>query len=287
MTRPPYPDLLTNMNYSIVVAHPDDEVLWASSIIQGARKVIICFTQSPLSQKVTDGRNYFKGRSPDNFVFLDLPESRLKERNIYSFLSRKVHLQSSDLARNELLISQHLQHEINDEIIFTHNPWGEYGHPEHIQVHRVVASFCQSRQKRLYVFGYYSSATFFSRRNFLLKNQVGETLHLPTNKDIYCDLRDLYILSECWTWDPKYMPPQDEFFYRFKLGSKPARNAVLPGNYIVGITKYMRCLFFPSEPASTIRNRRLALLLALIENLMYFPSKFVAALKKRLLKKAF
>lgn len=272
------------MNYSVVVAHPDDEVLWASSIIQGARKVIICFTKSPFSKKVTDGRNCFKGKSPDNFVFLDLPESRWKKRSVYSFLAGQMRLDPIDLARNELLIYQHLQNEINDEFIFTHNPWGEYGHPEHIQVHRVVSSFCKSRQKQLYVFGYYSNATFCSRRSFILKNQAIKTLCLPTNKDIYCNLRDMYISSHCWTWDPEYMPPHSEFFSRFELGSKTARNAAPPGNYIVAIPKCIKYLLFLGEPPSSIANSRLILILFLIESLMRFPLK-VAQLMKSLLMK--
>ena len=31
-------------DYALIVAHPDDEVLWASSILENAKKIIICFS---------------------------------------------------------------------------------------------------------------------------------------------------------------------------------------------------------------------------------------------------
>ena len=39
----------------IVVAHPDDEILWASSIIKNAKKVIICFGKTS-SLTISKGR---------------------------------------------------------------------------------------------------------------------------------------------------------------------------------------------------------------------------------------
>ena len=33
-------------NFTIVLAHPDDEVIFASSILKTAKKIIICFGES-------------------------------------------------------------------------------------------------------------------------------------------------------------------------------------------------------------------------------------------------
>ena len=48
--------IATDKKYSIVVAHPDDEILWASSILLNAEKVIICFSDSEDNEKKSEGR---------------------------------------------------------------------------------------------------------------------------------------------------------------------------------------------------------------------------------------
>ena len=60
-------------DYAIVVAHPDDEILWASSIIKNAKKVIICFGKTS-SLTISKGRIGFSLKAPKNFYFLNVPE---------------------------------------------------------------------------------------------------------------------------------------------------------------------------------------------------------------------
>ena len=50
---------MQNNNYIVVVANPDDEILWASSICEKASKVIICFSEDEESEKISKGRNFF------------------------------------------------------------------------------------------------------------------------------------------------------------------------------------------------------------------------------------
>ena len=37
---------MTLENFTIVLAHPDDEVIFASSLLKSAKKIIICFGES-------------------------------------------------------------------------------------------------------------------------------------------------------------------------------------------------------------------------------------------------
>ena len=61
--------------YKIIVAHPDDEVLFFSSILKRASQVIICFTDTEDST-INIGRQHLKKKIPlNNYLFLDLKES--------------------------------------------------------------------------------------------------------------------------------------------------------------------------------------------------------------------
>ena len=53
-----------NNKYSVVVAHPDDEILWASSICQNASQVIICFSEDEKSPEISKGRKIFQKNAP-------------------------------------------------------------------------------------------------------------------------------------------------------------------------------------------------------------------------------
>ena len=41
-----------NQKFKLVFAHPDDEVLWASSLIESSSKIITCFLDSPENESV-------------------------------------------------------------------------------------------------------------------------------------------------------------------------------------------------------------------------------------------
>ncbi len=62
-------------NYKVIVAHPDDEIIFFSSILKNASKIITCFSMSD-DQNVNIGRQKLKTQMPlNNFLFLDLVES--------------------------------------------------------------------------------------------------------------------------------------------------------------------------------------------------------------------
>ena len=66
----------------IVVAHPDDEVLFFSSLISDANKVYICFSKCE-DQTVTLGRQKFeKICQQENFYFVNFQESILASERL-------------------------------------------------------------------------------------------------------------------------------------------------------------------------------------------------------------
>jgi hypothetical protein len=122
----------------LIVAHPDDEVLWFRSIISRRETPIIwCFHNSPLEhgeeaeklyetklQKVIDF--YQNTRT---VMWIKTTKSDKTER------FGKVSLQT--ISALSLQLDQIIL-ELRPKIIYTHNPWGEYGHVDHLTVHQAL-----------------------------------------------------------------------------------------------------------------------------------------------------
>ena len=65
------------MKKAIVVAHPDDEILFFSSVLEAVDEIIICFGPSS-SNVVSDGRKRLQGKYPlKNIEWLNIQESNV------------------------------------------------------------------------------------------------------------------------------------------------------------------------------------------------------------------
>jgi LmbE family N-acetylglucosaminyl deacetylase len=97
--------------------------------------------------------------------------------------------------------------------VFTHNPWGEYGHVEHVQVYRAVRALQRQSGFNLWVNTYCSNETvsLMARYRGLLD---GERQTLPTDKSLARRVADLYKANDCWTWYDDYEWCDTETFVR-------------------------------------------------------------------------
>jgi hypothetical protein len=93
----------------------------------------------------------------------------------------------------------------------THNPWGEYGHEEHVQVFRVVKALQVELGFKLWCSNYCSnkSLPLFSRE--MPDSPVSYTT-LPTNKRLAETIMSLYQRNSCWTWYENYRWFEEESF---------------------------------------------------------------------------
>ena len=69
--------------FAVVVAHPDDEILFASSIIDKASQIFICFSEIKVEQEIhilqNIGRKNIKKKYPlENVTFLGLTQASNK-----------------------------------------------------------------------------------------------------------------------------------------------------------------------------------------------------------------
>jgi len=112
----------------LVMAHPDDEIIFGFGVLKEATSILICS-----NDKDNPERAWCKNRG-----------KALEE--VGKYLGVKVHhlnfnsefyrlpTRDETLKRMAKEVLKHIQ-----EPIFTHNPWGEYGHLDHILIHTLVS----------------------------------------------------------------------------------------------------------------------------------------------------
>jgi LmbE family N-acetylglucosaminyl deacetylase len=231
--------------YKIVVAHPDDEVLFFNSILEEAEKVIVSFGRSA-SRSVTKGREDLRESFPyDNVKFLWLDESDVLDPT--TFCKQSVIREGLTVSRNadmyrknyEKIIS-HLRTEINEgDTIFTHNPWGEYGHEEHVQVFSAVLNLKEELQLNIYVSGYVSNRSWelMTQRYDLLGKEA--ILGFPC-QEFGEEYMSVFVRHNCWTWPATYAWPSVELFFPVKsdlakrISSEDVSTAFPPLNMLSG-----------------------------------------------------
>jgi len=209
-------------NAILVVAHPDDEILWFSSILDQCKRVLVCFGPSATSKQSWDsGRatvmetypltkvEFLKVRQSDAFDAANW--NRPTEADSGLQLRRQTRLRYERNAEELLrLLEPRLKRE---SLVITHNPWGEYGHAEHVQVFRVLSKLRERLGFEIVVTGYVSnrSALLMSRH---LHAFEGDPILLKTDTTLAHTLKTLYVENDCWTWTADYEWPEYEPFYR-------------------------------------------------------------------------
>jgi GlcNAc-PI de-N-acetylase len=198
----------------LVVAHPDDEVLWFSSILEHVQETIICFLDVDSRPDWSEGRRASLASFPlANVISLGLKESEAfnganwlspvctdyglkvtKNDHTMPGFSETRYLANYESLRQTL--SARLK---NCRNVFTHNPWGEYGHEEHVQVYRVVSELQREYGFRLWFSNYCSNKS----HNLMLRSLSGfrsDYVTLETKPELARKVEELYRRNNCWTW---------------------------------------------------------------------------------------
>ena len=229
VTQPPVtaPADMPPPGCAIVMAHPDDEVLWASSVLAAAGPVILCYGDFPGRPVFSRGRRAAVGALPlSQASSLDVTEATMFNHATWpkpqecaeGLLPRALPLglhkavqavNAANFATLCALLEERLQG-VRD--VVTHNPWGEYGHEDHVQVFRAVEHVGQRLGCRIWVTGYVSDKAVLLMQRHL--HRLGPpTAPLATDKALADRLRRLYIDNGCWTWPEDYVWPDVEWFF--------------------------------------------------------------------------
>jgi LmbE family N-acetylglucosaminyl deacetylase len=227
----------------LVFAHLDDEVLWASSMLMQATKVITCFLDSYDDTELSSNRRKaIKSYPIDNFINLGVKETGVfkssdwrnpvdTEHGILCAKNYQDYAKAFDFIKSKLLslLSK-------GQTIITHNPWGEYGHEEHVLVYKVIQDISSELNLNVLVSGCVSN-----RSLYLMNNHTGELgdkyfLREP-DYEVSAELKKFYQSHNCWTMPDDYQWPTFEIFYEIvnysNVGSEPHMRPTVPMNIIV------------------------------------------------------
>jgi len=204
----------------LIFSHPDDELLWSSSWLRECDLIIICFGPSLLNCDLTANRASALAHHPfkQKLISLNIAESNVlgdadwTVPNISEFglsLKRKNHHYENNF---RVLIDKLRPYVTSAENIITHNPWGEYGHEEHVQVYRAVSYFHSEHQFNILYNLYVSDR---SLKLMLLYESIlnsSDTLSKSIDQKLSNDCMGVYIESGAWTWPENYIFHDYEFF---------------------------------------------------------------------------
>jgi LmbE family N-acetylglucosaminyl deacetylase len=119
---------------AVIVAHPDDETMWAGTLLAryNGFDVIACSIprRDPVRADLFTEAVALLGHNP---IVIDIVEPTAKQPMTYLGLVP-----------------------VDYDVIFTHNRRGEYGHLHHINVHQYVIRY--AKETKIYTFGYGSGS---------------------------------------------------------------------------------------------------------------------------------
>ena len=227
----------------IIAAHPDDEVLWFSSILDHVDEVVVCYLSSEsnpwwdarrrkslaeypikhISSLNVDQSDIFDAADWQNPVIADYG---LEIAN-NSFPDRK-----DKYIKNCEELKQRLEKQLDGyRNVFTHNPWGEYGHEEHVQVYRVVKGLQDKMGFNLWYSNYVSNRSFRLMSHHIDRLRF-EYVAFNTNKALARTIKELYKKNRCWTWFGDWEWFKEELFIKeASQEGKAKRRRPFPINY--------------------------------------------------------
>jgi GlcNAc-PI de-N-acetylase len=227
----------------IVAAHPDDEILWFSSIITKVKAIAVCYLWQNSRPDWTAGRKRSMAHYPLPHVrCLDLNLSEVFDCGDWQYPRTTAFgleiCRSGRRRKNYEGNYQRLRERLQELLapyshVFTHNPWGEYGHEEHVQVFRAVESLQAELKFTLWVSNYVSNRS--APLMLASMNTIGNRHFCqPTNQSIAAQIRDVYIKHGCWTWYPDFCWAGQDAFLEVNTLNQRRRNigGVFPLNFI-------------------------------------------------------
>ena len=120
--------------------------------------------------------------------------------------------------------------------VFTHNPWGEYGHPDHVLVHRAVAHLAAECGFRVWFSGYVSARSLRLMTQSLAEADGAALtgIELPAPRALCETVCEHYRAAGCWTWRDDWRWPEREALLRFTDTPNPGNGAPLPLAWLAG-----------------------------------------------------
>lgn len=207
---------------AVVVAHPDDEALWLSSIVGSVDRVVFCFAD-PLGrpEKASARRRAVAALPLKGVSELGIAESGARLCVDWAHprtTPTGIAITGADVSARYEANYPRLVESLRGALVglrsvFTHNPWGEYGHPEHIQAHRAVAFLQGELGYTLWFSNYIGKASWTLARMLGGVPCWSERMTLAPDLRIARRLKGVYRRYGAWTWTVAHRWPARETLY--------------------------------------------------------------------------
>ncbi len=218
----------------VVVAHPDDEVLWFGSILAEVGCVIIAFRDYDAVPGLGARRAAALAEMPyRQLTCLGLPEAGSLRRAAWS----DPHLSEFGLALDAAPVDAAAEARYRSNFtalraclalelpagatVVTHNPWGEYGHEDHVQVHRAVDSLRRDLGLSLWTTNYVSARSAALAARYAAGRET-RILRQAIDLDFARAVADIYRRHDCWTWRDAWTGFDAECLVSLPLRDAPA-----------------------------------------------------------------
>ncbi len=252
-------------NSIIVAAHPDDEMLWFTSIVKDVDSILLVYEDAwptpelgpararaletfprntienlRLPEAATYGCADWANPQPDDFgiafgataTLRDAKHTVLRQMGMSEAPPEGIagkYQENFDVLVTAL--RRFLKFDMN---VFTHNPWGEYGHEDHLQVFRAVESLRAEIGFTQWMSNYCTERTLpLAMRYF--DNEEREIIQRKADKAFAEEIADCYRKAGAWTWSDQWVWFDTEHFCRVPDGpAEPQQQAnLMPLNMFV------------------------------------------------------
>jgi len=196
----------------LVVAHPDDEALWFSSVLDRVGRIVVCFLAHSRFPELAEARRESLAKHPlaDRIVSLEIEESRSFAKADWSDpvetddgLELRADAAAA-YAESANALATALPPLLADATaVITHNPWGEYGHEDHVQVCRIATGEAVQRQIPVFYSNYASYRSLPLLRRYVGAG-AGHYHVLPTAPALGESIAEIYRACGAWTWFDDY-----------------------------------------------------------------------------------
>ena len=136
---------LDGYNKLMIVAHPDDDIIWGGSHLIDDDYLVVCITCGESKTRVEEFTKVMDSLN-DRYLMLGYPDKTNGKRDNWKTVY-------SDITANLKGIVEYKDW----EVVVTHNPEGEYGHEQHKMTNKIVTSI--TNHNKLYYFGKYYTRT--------------------------------------------------------------------------------------------------------------------------------
>ncbi len=231
-------------NSVLIVAHPDDEVLWFSSILEKVDRIVVCFLEYPPDVELADARKISLAEHPcrDRLTCLGMTEMKSfnkarwpnPELTDYGVrLGTKPALDQAYRKRASELRAKLADFVTAESNVFTHSPWGEYGHEDHVQISKVVTDLVAQAGARVWYSNYASERS----HPLMVKYVDGFSrpyYSMPVDAMGARQMADTYYRHGAWTWLDDYVWFDTECFVEGPLEEReePTGGRLFPVNFV-------------------------------------------------------